>query len=153
MKYVPNLVTVVAVIIGIVCFGQAHSTELTDPFKNMKNDSFFSESNSDSLDSDFDKKMDDMFSTIKRAQKSVENTKLGPMGRYVLGRNLAARVFGIYKPVELSDPRLAYLRTVAHGTGYPNNRQELMRKGAQGKNISAEAVEARKQRYRAAIQK
>tara|TARA_B100000575_G_C23080862_1_gene622740 strand:- start:30 stop:929 length:900 start_codon:yes stop_codon:yes gene_type:complete len=299
MKHIPKFVTVFIAIIGIVFFGQAHSTDLTDPFKNMKNDSFFSQSNSDSLDADFDKKMDDMFATVKKAQKSVENTKLGPMGRYVLGRELAARVFGIHKPVELSDSRLPYLRKVAisiikasrrsstyidpviilleapdvinafaapggfifittgmldflknedelafvlahevahieldhglnaikqnegakifaestteengdgffdafqdfaeigfsqslegeadirgaqiiselgydfsqgievirrleeitsrqHGTGYPNNRQELLRKGAQGKSISVEAVEIRKQRYRIAIQK
>lgn len=113
MKHVLNFVTLVLGIIGIAFFGQAHSSELSDPFKNMKNDSFFSESNSDSLDADFDKKMSDMFATIKKAQKSVENTELGPMGRYVLGRNLAARVFGIYKPVELSDRRLPYLRKVA----------------------------------------
>ena len=113
MRYCPNFITILALTIGMVFFGQAHSTELSDPFKNMNNDSFFNESNSDSLDADFDKKIDDMFATIKKAQKSVENTQLGPVGRYVLGRNLAARVFGIYKPVELEDPRLPYLRKVA----------------------------------------
>jgi predicted Zn-dependent protease len=79
----------------------------------MNNDSFFSDNSTDSLESDFDKNMDNMFSTIKKAQKSSKSTELGPMGRYVLGRNLAARALGVYNPVDPADTRVAYLRHVA----------------------------------------
>jgi len=113
MRYVSNYLAVAIGMLAIVISGQAGSADLSDPFKSMNNDSFFNDSSSDSLDTDFDKKMGNMFATIKKAQKSVENTNLGPMGRYVLGRNLAARVLGAYKPVSPSDPRLAYLRKVA----------------------------------------
>jgi predicted Zn-dependent protease len=113
MRYVSNYLAVAIGMLAIVISGQAGSADLSDPFKSMNNDSFFNDSSSDSLDTDFDKKMGNMFATIKKAQKSVENTNLGPMGRYVLGRNLAARVLGAYKTVSPSDPRLAYLRKVA----------------------------------------
>ena len=49
--------------------------------------------------------------------------------------------------------RLEKITSRQHGTGYPNNRQELLRKGAQGEAISAEVVEIRKQRYGVAIYK
>lgn len=91
----------------------AAAADLSDPFKSMNNDDFFKDNNSNSLDSDFDKNLDNMFATIKKAQESSKNTELGPMGRYVLGRNLAARVLGAYKPVDPADPRLTYLRHVA----------------------------------------
>jgi hypothetical protein len=42
--------------------------------------------------------------------ESAENTNLGPVGRYVLGRELAARMIGINDVVEDGDPRLDYLR-------------------------------------------
>ena len=91
----------------------AAAAESSDPFKSMDNNSFFNDSNSDSLDDGFDKKIDNMFSTIKKAQESSKNTELGPMGRYVLGRNLAARVLGAFNPVDPTDKRLTYLRQVA----------------------------------------
>ena len=101
---------------GVACFFIACSTaaaDSSDPFKSINNDSFFDDNSSDSMDSDFDKNMSNMFSTVKKAQESSKNTELGPMGRYVLGRNLAARVLGAYNPVDPADPRLAYLRHVA----------------------------------------
>ena len=39
-----------------------------------------------------------------------ENTNLGPVGRYVLGRELAARMIGINEVIGDGDPRLDYLR-------------------------------------------
>ena len=97
--------------IFITCSTSA--ADLSDPFKSMDNDAFFNDNSSDSLDSDFDKNIDNMFATIKKAQESSKNTELGPMGRYILGRNLAARVLGAYNPVDPADPRLTYLRHVA----------------------------------------
>lgn len=91
----------------------AATADVSDPFKSMNNDGFFNDNSSDSLDNDFDKNIDNMFATIKKAQESSKNTELGPMGRYVLGRNLAARVLGAYNPVDPADPRLTYLRHVA----------------------------------------
>ena len=49
--------------------------------------------------------------------------------------------------------RLEEITSRQHGTGYPNNRQDLLRKGAKGKTISAEVVEIRKRRYSLEIQK
>ena len=113
MRYFPQIWMAA---FGIACSAIASSVsaaDLSDPFKSINNDSFFSDNNTDSLDSDFDKKMGNMFATIKKAQQSAENTKLGPMGRYVLGRNLAARALGAYQRVDPADPRLTYLRQVA----------------------------------------
>ena len=76
---------------GIACCAVASSAsaeDLSDPFKSMNNESFFNDNINDSLDSDFDKKMGNMLATIKKAQQSTQNTKLGPMGRYVLGLSL-----------------------------------------------------------------
>ena len=47
---------------------------------------------------------------IGDALESAENTNLGPVGRYVLGRELAARMIGINDVVQDGDPRLDYLR-------------------------------------------
>ena len=49
---------------------------------------------------------------VSDALESGENTNLGPVGRYVLGRELAARMIGINKVVEDGDLRLDYLRLV-----------------------------------------
>ena len=49
---------------------------------------------------------------IGQTLKSAQNTNLGPVGRYVLGRELAARMLGNYKVVDENDPRLFYLRNV-----------------------------------------
>lgn len=91
----------------------AVAADLPDPFKSMDNDAFFNDNSGESLDNDFDKDIDNMFATVKKAQESSKNTELGPMGRYILGRNLAARVLGAYNPVDPADPRLTYLRHVA----------------------------------------
>jgi predicted Zn-dependent protease len=113
MRYFPQIWMAAFGIAGCAIASSASAADLSDPFKSTNNDSFFNDNSSDSLDSDFDKKMGNMFATIKKAQQSTENTKLGPMGRYVLGRNLAARVLGAYQPVDPADPRLTYLRHVA----------------------------------------
>jgi len=49
---------------------------------------------------------------IGQTLKSAQNTNLGPVGRYVLGRELAARMLGNYKVADENDPRLVYLRNV-----------------------------------------
>ena len=55
----------------------------------------------------------DLFSVMQDMMESSENTNLGPVGRYVLGRNLAARVVGANKVVDNNDPRVDYVRSVA----------------------------------------
>ena len=54
-----------------------------------------------------------LFSVMQDMIESSENTNLGPVGRYVLGRNLAARVVGANKIVENDDPRVGYVRRIA----------------------------------------
>ena len=54
-----------------------------------------------------------MFETVKKAQDSVANTRMGPLDRYILGRSLAARVITAYKLVDHKDDRLKYLNAVA----------------------------------------
>lgn len=49
---------------------------------------------------------------IGQTLKSAQNTNLGPVGRFVLGRELAARMLGNYELVDENDPRLTYLRNV-----------------------------------------
>ena len=44
--------------------------------------------------------------------ESAQNTNLGPVGRFVLGRKLAAMVLGRYKAAVPDDPRIPYLRDV-----------------------------------------
>ncbi len=99
-------------LLWLVVGSQPQAADVSDPFKSFKNDSFFNESSSDDLENAFDQKVDNMFATVKNAQKSVENTQLGPMGRYVLGRQLAARVLGAYNLIDENDSRVEYLRQV-----------------------------------------
>ena len=113
MRYTLPICKVACGITYLFITCSAATADVSDPFKSMSNDSFFNDNISDNLDSDFDKNIDNMFATIKKAQESSKNTELGPMGRYVLGRNLAARVLGAYTPVDPADPRLTYLRHVA----------------------------------------
>jgi len=49
---------------------------------------------------------------IGKTLKSAQNSNLGPVGRYVLGRELSARMLGNYKVVDENDLRLVYLRNV-----------------------------------------
>jgi len=49
---------------------------------------------------------------VGQALESAENTNLGPVGRHVLGRELAARMLGSYQLAAEDDPRLGYLRNV-----------------------------------------
>lgn len=53
-----------------------------------------------------------LIDTIRQTIKSAQNSNLGPVGKYVLGRELAARMVGYYKVVDKDDLRLVYLRNV-----------------------------------------
>lgn len=50
---------------------------------------------------------------IGQTLKSAQNTNLGPVGRFVLGRELSARMLGNYNIVDENDPRVNYLQNVA----------------------------------------
>ncbi len=65
------------------------------------------------LGSDGDSSSQGLFSVMQDVLDSAKNTNLGPMGRYVLGRNLSARIIGGSAVIEASDPRVAYVRNVA----------------------------------------
>ena len=56
--------------------------------------------------------LSNMGGLIGQTLKSADNTNLGPVGRFVLGRELAARMLGNYDLVDENDPRLFYLRNV-----------------------------------------
>ena len=56
--------------------------------------------------------LSNMGGLVGQTLKSAENTNLGPVGRYVLGRELAARMLGNYDVVDETDPRLGYLQNV-----------------------------------------
>jgi len=45
----------------------------------------------------------------------VQNTSLGPIGRHLLGRELASRLVGANKVAAIDDPRLQYVRLIAMG--------------------------------------
>lgn len=49
---------------------------------------------------------------IGQTLKSAQNSNLGPVGRYVLGRELSARMLGNYKVADENDLRLVYVRSV-----------------------------------------
>jgi hypothetical protein len=50
--------------------------------------------------------------TIGNIFESAKNTNLGPVGRYVLGRDLAARMLGNYKVSKSDDIRVTYLQNL-----------------------------------------
>ncbi len=54
-----------------------------------------------------------LFSVVNDMVESNQNTNLGPVGRFVLGRNLSARVVGASNIVPVLDPRVSYVRNVA----------------------------------------
>lgn len=66
--------------------------------------------------------MGDLFSNAMKARRDAT---LGPMGRYYLGRKLAAQVIGRYKPISMSSPRSQYVqmitRTVLGASNYAGN--------------------------------
>ena len=54
-----------------------------------------------------------LMSVVQDMVESADNTNLGPVGRFALGRNLSARIVGGAKIVPPSDPRITYIRNVA----------------------------------------
>ena len=95
-------------------FAEAYANQ----FKNVDTNNFFSDDNSllnsddSSLDADFEDKFNNIFKTIENAQQSKQDTELGPLGRYILGRNLAARVLTAYDVSDDSEKRLRYLTKI-----------------------------------------
>ena len=66
--------------------------------------------------------------TIGKVFDSHNNTILGPMGRYYLGRKLSAHVLGRYATLPQSDPRIKYVRsivlTLLATSNYAGNHKE-----------------------------
>ena len=57
--------------------------------------------------------MGNMMSMVGEALEAAENTNLGPVGKFMLGRKLSAMVIGKYpKLVEINDPRHQYVRNI-----------------------------------------
>ena len=85
---------------------------------NMDTNNFFSDDNAPlnsdegTLDAEFEDKFNNIFKTIENAQQSKQDTELGPLGRYILGRNLAARVLTAYDVSSDSETRLQYLTEI-----------------------------------------
>ncbi len=57
--------------------------------------------------------MGDFMSVIKDGIEAAENTNLGPVGKFMLGRKLSAMVIGKYPNLlEINDPRHKYIRDI-----------------------------------------
>ena len=65
---------------------------------------------------------------INSAREAQENSTLGPMGRYYLGRKLSAQVIGLYKPLSTDDPKTQYVKnvvmTVLGASNYAGNYKD-----------------------------
>jgi beta-barrel assembly-enhancing protease len=69
-----------------------------------------------------------MGNLFSNALKARRDSTLGPMGRYYLGRKLAAQVLGRYKPLPLDTPRSEYVqmitRTLLGASNYAGNYKQ-----------------------------
>lgn len=87
--------------------GGGDESELTDMFSGL------GQTSSDEIsDADAGSGLS-LFSVVNDMVESNQNTNLGPVGRFVLGRNLSARVVGASNIVPVSDSRVSYVRNVA----------------------------------------
>ena len=89
-----------------------------DSSNGMIKGDFFSDTNSlldqdsSDLETGFENKFNNIFNTVKKAEQSSKNTDLGPFGRYLLGKHLAARAVAAYKVSKDNDEKTNYLTNI-----------------------------------------
>ena len=89
-----------------------------DSSSGIVKEDFFSDSKSlldqdaSDLETGFENKFNNLFNTVKKAEQSSKNTDLGPFGRYLLGKHLAARAVAAYEVSKDNDEKINYLTNI-----------------------------------------